>query len=359
VSGSDHVPRLDAPEGISAVVDLLAPHVESPGGGVEQVIFGTRAPGAIAAMLSDAVRRAVGAGVEGGFFYRASSGSVVGLALADARCVVLKAYQPRWAQGFLRAAHRLQDAAWRSGFPCPQPVAGPLRVGHGWALIDSYVPDPGGTSLPSGADLDVSARGLARLVGAVGGVRTAGLEPHPMDAPAGTLYPEPHNPVFDFAATSPGAEWIDRIAQEARPPGGDPGLPRVAGHLDWSANNVRLGPGGVLVVYDWDSLAVTAEAVVAGQAAATWRSTGETSDRDAPDGMEISRFIQAYADARGRPFTAAEEAAAARAAVWVMAYTARCEHALEQRTPWVRTRARLWLRRHAEPLLAARGFSGG
>jgi hypothetical protein len=34
-----------------------------------------------------------------------------------------------------------------------------------------------------------------------------------------------------------------------------------------------------------------------------------------------------------------------------MAYAARCEHALEQRTPWRRTRARDWLRTQASLLL--------
>jgi len=39
------------------------------------------------------------------------------------------------------------------------------------------------------------------------------------------------------------------------------------------------------------------------------------------------------------------------AAVWVMAYAARCEHALERRTAWRRTQAREWLATQAQLLL--------
>jgi hypothetical protein len=125
----------------------------------------------------------------------------------------------------------------------------------------------------------------------------------------------------------------------------------VIAHLDWSANNVRLGQAGVAAVYDWDSLSSASEAVVAGQAAATWRSTGETADLVAPDAAEIDRFISAFAEANGRPFSSLEIEVAHAAAVWVMAYTARCEHALALRTRWVRNRARDWLRTQSEQLL--------
>jgi len=115
---------------------------------------------------------------------------------------------------------------------------------------------------------------------------------------------------------------------------------------------VRLTPAALVAVYDWDSIGVASEAMVAGHAATTWRTTGETAMAPAPDAGEVERFIASVARARGTPFSALEWDVARAAAVSVMTYSARCEHALEQRTPWRRTRSRDWLRTQAGLLLA-------
>jgi hypothetical protein len=167
----------------------------------------------------------------------------------------------------------------------------------------------------------------------------------------GDLYPTPHSPIFDFDATREGAAWIDEIAREARAERDSGDLPLVIAHMDWSARNVRLDRHGVTAVYDWDSLSMAPEAVAAGQAAATWRSTGETGDGVAPGSGEIEDFLEAFGVARGVPLVPGELSAARAAAVWVMAYSARCEHALEQRTPYIRQRARDWLGSQARQLL--------
>jgi hypothetical protein len=86
------------------------------------------------------------------------------------------------------------------------------------------------------------------------------------------------------------------------------------------------------VAYDWDSLALVTESVAVRQAAATWRSTGEASDPIAPGPDEVLAYLSAYEAAAGRPFTAEQRRAALGAALWVLAYTARCEHALEALT---------------------------
>ena len=126
--------------------------------------------------------------------------------------------------------------------------------------------------------------------------------------------------------------------------------PAVIAHTDWSARNVRFNEHGIGAVYDWDSLSLAPEAVV-GQSAATWRSTGSAADVLAPGRAEIERYLAAFGAARGIPLSASELSAARSAAVWVMAYSACCEHALELRTPYVRHRARHWLRTESSQLL--------
>ena len=330
--------------------ELLRSHLVASGA-VELAIFGTTDPVSIAGVVAATAQGQTGVPVDAGIFYRASAGCVFGLHLADGRSVVLKATQPRWEPAFLHAVQRVQRAVAAGGFPCPTPVAAPVPIGHGWATMESFLPDPG-PRLPRGDEfMDRSSSGLVRLLQLARGVDPGGLELHPHRLAEGALYPAPHSPLIDLDGTARGAEWIDEWAGAAWARRASGSLPTVVAHLDWSARNVRLGESGLEAVYDWDSVSVAADAVAAGQAAATWRSTGETGDLRAPDAEEIERFVASFGRSRGTPFSARELGVARAAAVWIMAYTARCEHALAQRTPWRRDRAQHWLRTQAALLL--------
>jgi Ser/Thr protein kinase RdoA (MazF antagonist) len=340
---------------------LLESHLAGSDAVVERAIFGTAEPERIGTVVAETARHLTDSGVEGGLFYIASSGCVFGLRLHDGRSVVLKAYQSHWQLPFLRAVQRVQGALATSGFPCPAPLAGPVPVGPGWAMLESYLADPGladpgvadpgpGPRLRDDRFMEQSIAGLVRLIESARGVDSSGLELDPFLTEEGALYPTPHSPIFDFPGTAEGAEWIDGWARRARAIRSSGEAAPVIAHLDWSARNVRLAPSGVTAVYDWDAVGLAPEAVVAGQAAATWRSTGETGDTRAPGADEIERFITSFGRASGMPFSPRESKVARAASVWVMAYTARCEHALA-RTRWRRERAREWLRTEAAVLL--------
>ena len=122
----------------------------------------------------------------------------------------------------------------------------------------------------------------------------------------------------------------------------------VIAHGDWSARNVRFGGGELLCAYDWESLQRCPESTAVGIAAATWRALGVAGDPLAPAAPEIERYVQQYQLARGRPFTTTQRRSALAAAVYTLAYTARCEHAL---TPGIRTGAvRASRRRRRTPI---------
>ena len=84
----------------------------------------------------------------------------------------------------------------------------------------------------------------------------------------------------------------------------------------------------VSVVYDWDSVRPEKEVVVVGSAAATFTATWRFGVPNPPSPEETWAFVEEYEAACGDPFSGEERAAIAAAAVYVMAYTARCEHAL-------------------------------
>jgi len=192
--------------------------------------------------------------------------------------------------------------------------------------------------------MSASALGLAQLVSLSRPINEPGLSNHPLNTPAAEqLYPKPHSPAFDFSLDVSGAAWIDELALAAKEARGSDARPGVIGHADWSARNIRVEGPRFLVAYDWDSLTVAAESVIVGQAAATWRSFGEPTRRLAPDVREVHRYIAAYQQASGYAFEGSQLRSALAAALWVLAYTARCEHALEAATGLrlVHARARL------------------
>jgi hypothetical protein len=145
----------------------------------------------------------------------------------------------------------------------------------------------------------------------------------------GRLWPEPHNALFDFEITAEGAEWIDEVAEEAKKimDGCDGEV--VVGHTDWSVDQMRFKSGEVSVVYDWDSVRPEKEVVVMGTAAATFTATWRFGAPNPPNPEETWAFVEEYEAARQSVFSGEERAAIAAASVYVMAYTARCEHALD------------------------------
>lgn len=328
------------PDGVSQgpIADVVAESlISTPGtAAVTAAIYGSQHAAEIAAQV-EAVLSSAGLSdhVVGSLFHVASVGSVTGVVLADGSEVVVKAYQPAWTPEFLSGVHDTQARLWKAGVPCGKPIGGPARCGLGFATIETHVADPGQPETFGDCERTASAEGLALIV------ESAGLDPrlsaHPLSRPAGALYPQPHSPLFNFEATNDGAEWIDDLARLARSNTQDSAT--VVAHTDWSARNVRLRADGVCAVYDLDSLATVSLPTALGQAAATWRALGEAQDAIAPDVDEIEDWLDRFPTV----LSPLDRRAALAAALWVLCYTARCEHAIDP-AEQLHTRARSRLR---------------
>lgn len=288
---------------------------------VHRTIHGTDDPGRIAGQLADHVERILGVGVAGGRFHAASVGSVTGVALDDGRDVVVKAYQQRWSLSFLAAVVEAQTVLHLVGIPCALPLSPPTPLGGGLATIETFLADPGPTPTFGPAEQRASAVGLATVIRAAPDL--VGLQAHPMSASTGGLYPTPHSPLFDFDATASGAEWIDEyaVAASEHTDGGR----RVVAHTDWSARNVRLSVNGVQAIYDLDSLAATTLPAALAGAAMSWRAFGEATDGPAPGIDEAGAWLADYPE----PLAADEMRAFWAQALFHLAYTSRCEHAVD------------------------------
>jgi hypothetical protein len=80
-----------------------------------------------------------------------------------------------------------------------------------------------------------------------------------------------------------------------------PEPPRVIGHADWHADNVRWSDGRLLVVHDWDSPVSQPEAVIAGIAAAIFPASGDAWHPATI--QESEQFLSAYIRASTRAWT--------------------------------------------------------
>jgi hypothetical protein len=198
--------------------------------------------------------------------------------------------------------------------------------------IDCCLPDPGMRILQP-PEMSVSARGLAAVALTLRGWDAKPwVGCHPMDRRPGSLYPVPHNPLFDFDLDADAAVWIDELASTAlEAQVVDDTDPQLI-HADWSARNIRIVDQKLVASYDWDSLAACTESMAVGFAAATWRSTGESEEDPLDPGLdEIDAYLDAYVLAVGSPRSRLWRTAAIGAGLYSLAYAARCEHSLQAR----------------------------
>jgi hypothetical protein len=299
-----------------------------PGGMVEEAALGTREATRIEALVDGFCVSELGSAVAEVLFRVSSVGVVAGVRLVDGRRVVVKAHQPRESRARLQAVHDLQSRLFWAGVPCPEPLVPPRPLGLVFATAQTLIDrgevrdthDPSCRRLIAGAlasHLEIT-RSLTCPAALAGGWNLY------VD---GSLWPRrAHAAMFDFAATGAGAEWIDALAAQAKPLAQAPS-PTITGHADWSGKHFRFADGQITAIFDWDSLAVRSEAAIVGNAAMSFTTNFDLPNvRRAPTPPEMGAFIDEYQTARSAPLTVEERRQIAACAMFLGAYTARCEH---------------------------------
>jgi Phosphotransferase enzyme family len=266
----------------------------------------------------------LGSPAENEMFRTGNLTCVIGTRLADGREVVVRV---RPAAPRLAACTQVQRRLFGSGYPCPEPLAGPAPLDGHEASAESYI--AGGAVLPdSGRTAEPFAAALAQLVRlAPRPDRVPSLAPGPAWAAwnhnQGGLWPWPEDMDADLNQVQ-GPNWIDAAGQAARQKLLEGQDQAVIGHCDWITDNLRWHGSRLLVAYDWDSLIVDSEAVIAGLAAAIYLMPQRVTT------TETGEFLDAYATARGRPFSPGELECCWAAGLWTRAYEAKKEQVAGQ-----------------------------
>ncbi len=226
--------------------------------------------------------------------------------------------------------HRVQDHLALESFPCPRPLLGPKPFGIGFATVDEFVAVGEHRNAHEPEVRRAMASMLAAQIELASGLTDLAFLSREDESPEGALWPRPHNALFDFEATTEGAAWIDAFARRARSVRPRSAGRMVVGHLDWSVKHFRFTDKEVSVVYDWDSLRLNCEPVFVGSAAATFTATWYLDvGSKAPDPDELVHFVEECEKAGGSAFSEPERLSAFASAVYVTAYCARCEHAID------------------------------
>jgi Phosphotransferase enzyme family len=261
-------------------------------------------------------------------FASSAMSSVVGFELDDGRSIVIKRRPDEHGRAE-RCVH-VQALLAASGFPCPRPLTD-VTVIDGIAVhAEEWI--PGGTVMRE--DGEAAARSSAILLADLM-TRLAAVEADPpFPNPEWVRWDHSDDGIFpanrrhDARATSIRIpSWLEEAAHRARSRLLSIDLPRVIGHADWEAQNLRWHGDEPHVVHDWDSLAYQSEAAIVGAAAGAFAST------EVPTLAPLASseaFLRAYEDRRGHRLTTDETCAAWAASLWPAFHNARAETLYEQ-----------------------------
>jgi hypothetical protein len=294
-----------------------------------QAIFGETGVDAIARRVESLIGNSLGSAVSACLRFTQSVGAVFVLELDQGRLAVLKAHPAKSASfrsatySELVALYNLQEHLARKGFPCARVLVPPTPWPGGVAVVMEYRPAPGSEDPHTPPARGAMARGFAQFNQMAATLPRTSIPSEVL--PEGSLFPTPHNPLFDF--TRPGAEWIHERARSARQVLESTRERRMVLHSDFSAANVMVKSGDIVAVYDMDSVATADEMIVLARTATHFTYRGDTP-WTWPSRDESIAFVADYLAARCRPLDARERRRLNAAAIYTMAYTAKCEHGM-------------------------------
>jgi Phosphotransferase enzyme family len=264
----------------------------------------------------------LGSGPAETLFSAGNLARVFGLRLRDGRTVVVKV---RPAESRLEGCTAVQRHAWRAGFPCPEPLVGPLALAATGYAVNAESLIAGGAPYPPTAGparVRAFASLLARLIElapAPGDVPD--LAPAPAwinwDHPSAQVWPAPDDRDVDLNRL-PETAWLDELGRAARVRLADTrAVAPVVGHCDWESHNLEFHQGEPWAVHDWDSVVSAAETVIVGVAAAMWPAGTDCVGASIEQSAE---FLEAYQHARGQNFSPRQVEEAWAAGTWIRAF---------------------------------------
>ena len=296
---------------------------------VEIDVYGTSDAASIAELVDRFTREQLGSGVAGHLRYGSSVGSTHCVELLDGRRVVIKARPPADADApvpidreMLAQIVLVQRHLSALGYPCPEPLLGPVPLGRGLATVERYMDRGSHRDAHDPHVCDLIAAGLHEQITLLAPL-TSTVRPRHLEVPADRLFPRPHGKLFNPSEAEADTGWVRDIARRARTVAESVPSPIVLAHCDWRAEHIRFEGDAIVATYDWDSVALRSELHVVGANAhgytADW---SQETIRRVPTYEGMLGFIAAYDRARAVPFTREQHRGARAWAAYCIAYGA-------------------------------------
>jgi hypothetical protein len=245
--------------------------------------------------------------------------------------VVVKA---RKDDGRVASCVTAQSQLAERGLPCARPLTAAIRMGALAVHAEEYRDDGdivGDDSPEVGA---LYGAVFARLMIALQEVAVAPPLPNPRwvrwDHAGDGLWPAIE--ILDRRDQRAVPSFVVETAVRARRRLLTAELPRVLGHADFEAQNLRWHGRQVRTVHDWDSLAWQPESALVGAASGVFpRPPGVPPSLASIESSEA--FLASYQQARQRRFSVEETQIAWAASLWPAAHNSRWEALFKSETP--------------------------
>ena len=225
----------------------------------------------------------------------------------------------------LRAVSNVQDKLFHKGFPCPAIIRHPVEYQGTLVTISEYANIGTQLNAHHPSVRREMAEKLAELLQLADPYK--GMDGFYMNDlhNSKSLYPPPHNALFDLAIGEKDAGWIDELAYKSKKIITSIESNIVLGHSDWSMKNMRFIDEKIVMIYDWDSLYLQDECHFIGNAASTFPTTWDIPVKITPSQEEAISFVREYELARGKKLSSMEWAKTSAYATFILCYIARCE----------------------------------
>ena len=294
----------------------------------ERELLGLTERDAIDSWLDQVLHQLLGVELDDVLFIAGRIDAVYGVGTGDGRRLLIKVHrQPVDLVGRSLVAEAQKAMAHR-GFPCAEPLAGPVEVDGRVVSIETLLPEGARGNGHDPQTRATMATELARHIQILAAV--PGFAERVGEPPAWCVYQRgawavTHMTFFDFSTTPPEYAWLQEFAQHAADRIVELREPQqlVVAHADWYAGNLRFDGHQLVAAFDWDLFADT-EAIVVGSTAGMF-SAGTAITATPPLPEEVAGFLADYETAIGRRFTIEERDLAVAGACWSIAYTSRCD----------------------------------
>lgn len=295
-------------------------------------VLGTDDVHAVQDQITDVVKKYFDQDVKSVLFIKGSIGVVFGFELTDGRNVILKIFSQRIYKEYLDEMNHVLKILDAEHFPAPRALSEIFKFFDTHAGFYAYISGEHPDAHRPEIRLEL-VKYLARFIELGEKHQLKPMFNFVQQNDTDSLWPKPHNILFNLESTKAGSEWIEARARNAKEILKRQTKSNILGHIDWRIENTYFVNDKLVAVFDWDSLGSMSELELVGRIAAQFASNFGSNLKATSSPEEGRAFVAEYEQFRNKKFSIADRIIISAASDDHIAYIARLEHALNVNKP--------------------------